>query len=693
MDFDLASKHKKEVEQRRREAKRKLEQQRKDENLQAAMERDFRQREEERLKQAEAERQRAQQEALLNDGVYYRARLRPYPSTRTDDKLELPASALQDLEKQGALDSGSLLTFSVNLPHGGPAPAPGEEGAALPATHAGVAEFTAEEGTVGVPPRVALCLTKGTGLGSLAAVMQVEVRYARLPRSRKSRVVFQPRGQGFHIGGASAFRIDLEHVLQESLRGHTALSEGDWLPIRHEGVTYELVVKTLEPEPQLALLDTDLTVEVLPSEQTEAELRAEEERRLREEEAAREAQERESQRLEAARLKAMALGPEPEPGPEVVQLLLRLPDGGRLSRRFARDDRLQRILDWVESEPSSRVRDGEFRVVQKWPGHCRELGAAEAGETLGALKFARQEALFLQHLADEAMPDATAATEEAAPVATSEPPEGSLAAAAWAAGARPAPPQLDGQGAGDWSAAEERAHQVLDARLGRVESPTAALLEGSLEEVKGSELVGVFERLVALGMSPEPAAVTAKKFGAQLRELGEMGFEDWLEAVTLLERYNGRVLRVANLLSERAAEGAPAELPPAPAAVAAPAPAAASPPAPAPATTAPRATALNKEVVAAKFRELVAEGMAPNDAATRAIQLVREEMRSGEAAAAQPAAPAPAAAVPEAQAAPSFEDKLPDLAAMGFTDEDKNRALLRKYAGRVDRVVDALCSG
>ncbi|CAK0908257.1 unnamed protein product, partial [Prorocentrum cordatum] len=79
MDFDLASKHKKEVEQRRREAKRKLEQQRKDENLQAAMERDFRQREEERLQQAEAERQRAQREALLNDGVYYAARLRPYP--------------------------------------------------------------------------------------------------------------------------------------------------------------------------------------------------------------------------------------------------------------------------------------------------------------------------------------------------------------------------------------------------------------------------------------------------------------------------------------------------------------------------------------------------------------------------------------------------------------------------------------
>ncbi|CAK0898498.1 unnamed protein product [Prorocentrum cordatum] len=167
-------------------------------------------------------------------------------------------------------------------------------------------------------------------------------------------------------------------------------------------------------------------------------------------------------------------------------------------------------------------------------------------------------------------------------------------------------------------------------------------------------------------MSPEPAAVTAKKFGAQLRELGEMGFEDWLEAVALLERYNGRVLRVANLLSERAAEGAPAELPPAPAAAVASASAAAPAPASAPAATAPKATPLDKEVVAARFRELVAGGMAPNDAATRAIQLVREEVRGGGAQpAAQPPA-APAAAVSEAHADPSFEDKLPDLAAMGL---------------------------
>merc|ERR1719163_1311839 len=136
----------------------------------------------------------------MNDGVRFLQRLRPYPTDRADDKLVLPPSTLEALERQGALDGG-VLTFTVALP-----PGPGKTAGGL--THAGVAEFVAEEGTVGVPPRVALCLTKGAGLDSLAAVGSVEVRYARLPRSAKSRVKFQPRGEGFHIGGKDAMRMD-----------------------------------------------------------------------------------------------------------------------------------------------------------------------------------------------------------------------------------------------------------------------------------------------------------------------------------------------------------------------------------------------------------------------------------------------------------------------------------------------------
>mmetsp|Transcript_115437 Transcript_115437/g.358639 ORF Transcript_115437/g.358639 Transcript_115437/m.358639 type:complete len:629 (-) Transcript_115437:115-2001(-) len=628
MDFGPSEKHKREVEQRRKEAKRKLEQQRRDEEMRAAMEQEHRERELVRLKQAEEERQRAEKEALLNDGVHYAARLRPYPSARTDDKLELPPSALQELERQGALDRGSLLTFAVSLP--GAAAVPGA-GPATPGagTHAGVAEFTAEEGSVGVPPRVALCLTKGSGLESLAAVGQVEVRYVRLPRSAKSLARLQPRGEGFHIGGASVLRMDLQHVLQETLRGHTALTEGDWLPIRHNGITYELVVRNLEPEPHIALLDTDLTVEVMPSERTEAEMRAEEERKAREEAAKREAEEQERLRLQRAQQKALELGPEPEAGPEVVQLMLRLPEGGRLMRRFVRAASLRQVLDWIESEPSTHVRPEAFRVVQKWPGHCRELGPAEAEQQLSSLGFARQEALFLQHLQEEAAAPPTGDAAEDAP----EQQEAK-------GGVQRAVPALAAPGAGSaWSEAEERAHEALDRRLaGDRGTPTAtARNEPELAEVRGQELVGVFERLVALGMRPPEAAIAAKKYAAQLKELGEMGFENWLEAVPLLEKYGGRLLRVANLLSEAAAEAGGSE--------------GAQP-----------------------------EGPRPSGAAP------------AQAAVAPAPAPAPSEA-PTPQAPAAHEEKLRELAGMGFTDEARNRALLQKYAGRLERVVEALVSG
>ncbi|CAJ1453147.1 unnamed protein product [Effrenium voratum] len=460
MDFDLAKKHNKEVEQRRREAKRKLEEKKKEEEIRSAMEQEQRQREELRLRQAEEERQRQEAENRLNEGARYVARLRPFPSSRTDDKLELPASALEELERQGVLERGALLTFAVSLP------TLARQGGA--STHAGVAEFTAEEGTVGVPPRVALCLTKGAGLETLDAVGQVEIRYVKLPRCAKSKVKLQPRGEGFHAGGMKVVSLDLEHVLLETLRGHTALTLGDWLPIRHQGQTYELMVRDLEPETEMALIDTDLTVEVLPSEQTEAELRAEEERVAREEAAKREAEHREQMRLERCRQKAQQLPPEPDAGAGAVQLLIRLPAGGRLSRRFLRQAQLQEVLTWVESEPEALAEPGEFRVVQKWPGHCRELGPEEANQSLDFLKFARQEALFLQRFAAEAEVAVEPEAEELE-----------------MGGSSPSRPPRGKPDKGVWAEAEEKAHAVLDRRLEGEETPDASA-EPELPEVRGA---------------------------------------------------------------------------------------------------------------------------------------------------------------------------------------------------------------
>merc|ERR1711907_491898 len=166
--------------------------------------------------------------------------------------------------------------------------------------------------------------------------------------------------------------------------------------------------------------------------------------------------------------------------------------------------------------------------------------------------------------------------------------------------------------------------------MGRIDgqgSPTHAVAaEPALENLQCEELVEVFHRLVAFGMQPKEAAMASKKYSAQLRELGGMGFNDWPEAVRLLDKYQGRLLRVANAMAESMAEGGGA-------------------------LEAPMPTA-------------------PSAAAT--------------------ATAAPASAPAEGC---DFQEKMQELISMGFTDTTRNDTLLRKYAGRMERVIEALCSG
>lgn len=637
-----------------------------------AMASELEQRDAERAREAREEYERRELEVQRNGGLRWSAQLRPVPSERTDDKLILPPSALGHLERHGALDGG-ILTFVVCLPSG-------------IRTHAGVAEFTAEEGQVGVPPRVALCLTKGAGIDLLARIRQVEIRFMRLPRFERVEAQLQPRGQGFHLAGMQVVNMDLKHVLEETLRGHTALTEGDWLPIRHNGVTYELVVRELLPETEVSLIDTELSVDVMPSEQTEADIHEAAERERLETEKQRAEEKREKARLEVARRKAAALGVEPANGPDVVQMLVRLPEGARMQRRFLTSEVLQRVLDWVESEPLAMAEEGHYRLLQKWPGHCRELGPTEASDTLGSMKFARQEALFLHRIAgDSDESDAEAKGAEAGKDQADTRPV--LPYRVTNKGNTADSDAIAHSALGTaWAVAEERARDILDARLEGVSTPTAAASdEPTLDEVQGQELVDVFERLVALGMPSQEAAKAAQRFAPQLRELGEMGFGDWPEAVRLLEKYNGRLLRVANLLSEQpGSAGVQVESAPT------------THPAPTPVPV-PRATPKHSEefkaAVTERFQQLVAGGVPANEASTRAIELVRSEVATVPAASVlEPALPAPVSVNVDPGNGLDSEH-LGDLAAMGFTDEELNRTLLRKYAGRMERVIDALVNG
>lgn len=596
---DAARKHKREAEKRRLEAKRKM-------LKQQELEREAAQRDKEREElqaQREAEarelREKAAEEHRRNDGVYFLQTFAPVPTLREDDKLILPPSVLETLERQNALTTGTPLTFKVTLTTGSGAGA---------FTHSGVAEFVAEEGTVGVPPKVALCLTKAAGLEALEQVGNISVTYMKLDRMPKCAATVQPRGVGFHLEGQDVVNIDLQKVLERTLQTHATLTEGDWIPVRHEGRAYELVVRTLEPEPALCLINTDLEVNLLPSEHAEAERLAQEAA-----ERAREARERrkieiEDGKRQIAAQKATSLSSEPAEGAGVIKMVIRLPQGGNCTRRFLKSDALRCVLDWVESEwDTARAEFGRYKLVQSWPGHRREFGEPEAGETLQALGFnGRQEALFLQkegelveeveEVADEEMPPAD-------PVVAA--PDTSLPKGIW----------------GD----AERELRERSAKQDEQGTPTAAMRnEPELQKLQGKELVEVFHLLTAGGLQPPRAAAVSQKWGAQLKELMEMGFVQWEKMVELLERYNGRVLRVANALAE----------------------------------------------------------MEPTDTSDVPMQSA-------------PPAPAPASAPVQAASpgvvAGRWDEKLAELAELGFTDAPRNIQLLDKYQGRLERVVNVLC--
>lgn len=94
------------------------------------------------------------------------------------------------------------------------------------------------------------------------------------------------------------------------------------------------------------------------------------ERKLKEEEEAREraAHEAAEKKAALARLreeKALALGAEPEKGPDVTQILVRFPSGERKGRRFLRTTKLQSLYDYVDS--LGCLEDDSYTLFSNFP--------------------------------------------------------------------------------------------------------------------------------------------------------------------------------------------------------------------------------------------------------------------------------------------------------------------------------------
>mmetsp|Transcript_10221 Transcript_10221/g.10294 ORF Transcript_10221/g.10294 Transcript_10221/m.10294 type:complete len:429 (-) Transcript_10221:330-1616(-) len=252
MDLDLmsrSSRWEKSINTEKEAAKRKREREVREKKRQEQLRRD--EEEQARIRKLEKElaEERAEEERLLEyaltGGVNFKGEFIPQRIEESeDDKVILPQSALEVLNRQDALSNGPLI-FRIHV-----------EGVNKKITHCGVREFTATEGTIGLPSKVIDSLyLESQSLDSLKII----VKYVRLPKI--SYVKLQPKQHQFSNVGP------VKLVLEENLQKHTTLSIDDIVTVWYRGKSYSMRVVEIRPEPYGTLLETDVEVDLEVSEE------------------------------------------------------------------------------------------------------------------------------------------------------------------------------------------------------------------------------------------------------------------------------------------------------------------------------------------------------------------------------------------------------------------------------------------
>lgn len=195
--------------------------------------------------------QQMEESVLTGRGIMFYRLLEAVPYQGIGDKIKLPPSCFTELSDQGALDKGPMY-FQLSVVH--------QEGSSDMAsmdvdnrrtTHSGVLEFTADEGSVALPPHVWHNLFPG---GTIKTLL-IEVRYVWLPKGTYAKL--QPEGIGF---------LDLPNhkaILETSLRQHATLSQSDILTVNYGELAYKLQVLELKPSSSVSVLETDIEVDIV----------------------------------------------------------------------------------------------------------------------------------------------------------------------------------------------------------------------------------------------------------------------------------------------------------------------------------------------------------------------------------------------------------------------------------------------
>ncbi|KAI9176620.1 hypothetical protein LWI28_005133 [Acer negundo] len=196
--------------------------------------------------------QQMQEDLLAGGGIVFSRIFEALPFQGSGDKIKLPPSCFSELSGQGAFDKGPL-HFKLSVVHQeGPSNMKNSEGENLRTTHSGVLEFTADEGSVGVPPHVWSNLFPSDN--TLTAPL-VEVRYVRLPKGTYAKL--QPDTSGFtELPNQKA-------ILETSLRHHATLSQDDVFTVNYGELAYKLRVLELKPSSSVSVLETDIEVDIV----------------------------------------------------------------------------------------------------------------------------------------------------------------------------------------------------------------------------------------------------------------------------------------------------------------------------------------------------------------------------------------------------------------------------------------------
>lgn len=387
---------------------------------QAEKEKLLRQRQEERQRQfeeqkrqqrlaeqaaVEAERAKHEEDLELNNGVWWQERLMavPLPAAvveqlgikRSTDKVRLPKSAGDALMSQDAPKNGAML-FQLSTSAGR-------------SLHAGVLDFSAVPGTIGVPEHLIRNLW-GLTTGDGQCHGHVIVTYKRLPKGTYVR--FQPRSAGFQEEVGEG----VEQVLQAAMFTHSTLTQGEWVQVSHAGTLHDLRVLALKPQAAVSVIETDLEAEVDPSVETEEKLRAEEEAARQRLEAIQKAEEdnireamqdanlREQAHADRERIrqeKEALLPPEPTDNAEqpTVSCLFRMPDGTRASRRFLQSQPAQLLFDYADAKGAGGLPFGGYQLVMQFPRRVVDFALVQSKSILEAGLSSPQEVLLLERIA------------------------------------------------------------------------------------------------------------------------------------------------------------------------------------------------------------------------------------------------------------------------------------------------------